>query len=123
MVEDDRAARKAIRFILKTNGFSVTEAGTVAEAMGALAQRPDWVLLDLMLPDGCGTDVLRKLRAEGPPSKVCVITGCGPQKIEEVRVLGPDLILKKPLDVEGLLAALNSDTVTYQRIEPGSSVR
>jgi DNA-binding response OmpR family regulator len=123
VVEDDKAARKAIRFILKTNGFAVTEAGTVAEAMGALAQSPDWVLLDLMLPDGCGTDVLRKLRAEGPPSRVCVITGCGPQKLEEVRALGPDLILKKPLDVEGLLAALNSDTVTSERIEPGSSVR
>ena len=123
MVEDDRAARRAIKFILKTSGFSVTEAGTVAEAMGALAQRPDWVLLDLMLPDGCGTDVLRKLRAEGPPSRVCVITGCGPQKLEEVRVLGPDLILKKPLDVEGLLAALNSEISASPRIEPESPVR
>jgi DNA-binding response OmpR family regulator len=101
----------------------VTEAGTVAEAMGALAQRPDWVLLDLMLPDGCGTDVLRKLRAEGPPSKVCVITGCGPQKLEEVRVLRPDLILKKPLDVEGLLAALTSEVSASPRIEPESPVR
>ena len=123
MVEDDRAARKAIRFILKTSGFSVTEAGTVAEAMGALAQRPDWVLLDLMLPDGCGTEVLRKLRAEGPPSRVCVITGCGPQKLEEVRVLRPDLILKKPLDVEGLLAALTSEISASPRIEPESPVR
>jgi DNA-binding response OmpR family regulator len=123
VVEDDRAARRAIKFILKTSGFSVTEAGTVAEAMGALAQRPDWVLLDLMLPDGCGTDVLRKLRAEGPPSRVCVITGCGPQKLEEVRVLGPDLILKKPLDVEGLLAALNSEISASPRIEPESPVR
>ena len=123
MVEDDRAARRAIKFILKTSGFSVTEAGTVAEAMGALAQRPDWVLLDLMLPDGCGTDVLRKLRAEGPPSKICVITGCGPQKLEEVRILRPDLILKKPLDVERLLAALSINTVTSHQIDPESPPR
>ena len=95
-----------MRLILKAQGFSVIEAGTVAEGMAALAQRPDWVLLDLMLPDGCGSEVLRKVRDDGGACRVCVITGCGPEKLEEVRALGPELVLKKPLDVERLLAAL-----------------
>jgi len=75
-------------------------------ALGALPQRPDWVLLDLMLPDGCGSEVLRKVRRDGAACKVCVITGCGPEKLEEVRAMGPELILKKPVDVQRLLAVL-----------------
>jgi two-component system CitB family response regulator len=89
-------------------GYSVTEAGTVAEAVGALARHPDWVLLDLMLPDGCGTEILHRVKREPFGCKVCVITGCGPDKLEEVRALGPELILKKPVDVQQLMAALTS---------------
>src|SRR6266498_40043 len=61
IVEDDRAARKAITQILKRQGFVVSEAGTVAEAMRGLAAQPRWILLDLMLPDGCGINVLRRV--------------------------------------------------------------
>ena len=80
----------------------------MAEAMPLLEQRPDWVLLDLMLPDGCGSQVLRKARDDGGASKVCVITGCGPEKLEEVRAMGPELVLKKPVEVERLVAALTA---------------
>jgi len=89
-------------------GFAVAEAGTVAEAVGALAQRPNWVLLDLMLPDGCGTEVLRRVKREALGCRVCVITGCGPERLEEARALGPELLLKKPVDVQRLLTALTA---------------
>src|SRR5690348_17968305 len=59
VVEDDRGARRAMALILKRHGFAVCEAGTVAEAMAALGAKPGWVLLDLLLPDGCGIDVLK----------------------------------------------------------------
>src|SRR5882724_2361804 len=51
VVEDDSHARKAVARILRLKGYAALEAGTVAEALVALMQRPDWVLLDLMLPD------------------------------------------------------------------------
>ena len=84
----------------------MSEARTVAEALVGLAARPDWVLLDLMLPDGCGTRVLRRVADERLPSRVCVITGCGPERVEEARALGPQAVFKKPVDVEALLAVL-----------------
>jgi DNA-binding response OmpR family regulator len=108
VVEDDRAARRAIKLILRTQGFTVSEAGTVAEALGGLAQHPDWVLLDLMLPDGSGTEVLRKIRSGGDACRVCVITGCGPEKLSEARRLNPEFVLKKPIDVERLVAVLTA---------------
>src|SRR4051812_47110870 len=64
IVEDDRAARTAIARLLKRLDFAVSEAATVAEAIEALAHPPTWILLDLMLPDGCGINVLRQVTAK-----------------------------------------------------------
>jgi DNA-binding response OmpR family regulator len=106
--------------ILANLGFAVSEAGTVAEAFAALDAEFDWVLLDLMLPDGCGTEVLERVREGGRPCRVCVITGCGPQQLEEVRAMSPDLVLKKPLDVERLLSALTARSTS---LRPGAGSR
>jgi DNA-binding response OmpR family regulator len=117
VVEDDPTARRAIACILRRQGYAVSEAATLAQALaelGAAATRPDWVLLDIMLPDGCGTDVIRRARegASGGTSKVCVITGCGGQLLGEVRALEPEHVFTKPVNVEGLLLALGRDDAT-----------
>src|SRR3954471_20453034 len=55
VVEDDRTARRAIACILKQQGFAVCEAATLADAVReAEGAAHEWVLLDLMLPDGNG---------------------------------------------------------------------
>ena len=74
--------------------------------MAGLAQGPDWVLLDRMLPDGCGTQVLREARSEGKADRVCVVTGCAPPKVQEARDMGAGCVLTKPLDVGRLLSFL-----------------
>jgi DNA-binding response OmpR family regulator len=86
----------------------VDEVGTVADALAALDRRPDWVLLDLMLPDGCGSAVLERVHEQRLPSRVCVITGCGPERLEKVQAMGPDEVFKKPVDVVRLLAVLST---------------
>ena len=111
MVEDDAPARRAVARILRSLGYAVSEAGTVAEALGRLvpappAPPPDWVLLDLMLPDGSGRDVLRRVLADNIATRVCVVTGCGPVMLDEVRALGIRHVFTKPLDVDGLLRVL-----------------
>src|SRR5215207_6114337 len=50
VVEDDPTARRAVSGILKHEGFTITEAGTVSEALQALPLNVDWIVLDLMLP-------------------------------------------------------------------------
>jgi DNA-binding response OmpR family regulator len=111
VVEDDRTARRAIACILKQQGFAVSEAGTLAdacrEAGGDGGVGFDWILLDLMLPDGNGSELLRRVRCGAlPETKVCVITGCASTMLNDVRRLEPEHVFTKPLDVEGLMAAL-----------------
>ena len=94
----------------------MSEAATVAEAMDCLAARtPAWILLDLMLPDGCGSEVLRKVRAQRLPSKTCVITGCGDAMIAHACRDRPEHTFIKPLDVEQLVTVMTE--VETERVE------
>jgi two-component system CitB family response regulator len=108
-VEDDRAARTAIRKLLKRLDFAVSEAATVAEALAGIEQSPPpgWILLDLMLPDGCGINVLERVREASLPCTVCIITGCADSQIlAQARRAGADHTFTKPLDVERLIAVM-----------------
>ena len=95
-----------ISLILSRKGFAVSEATTVAEAMHGILRHPEWVLLDIMLPDGSGLEVLRRIRSERLPVRVCVISGCHPHVLEESKAGGADFAFSKPLDVEKLVAVL-----------------
>ena len=62
--DDEQPLRELIRLCLG-DAYRFVEAGTVADSIDAVhAERPDLVLLDLMLPGGSGLDVLRAIRAE-----------------------------------------------------------
>jgi CheY-like chemotaxis protein len=108
VVEDDTTARCALTRILRRLNFAVLEAATLAEALRGLAQRPDWILLDLMLPDGNGLDVLRKVVGEQIRTRVCVISGCARAALDEARALGPEDVFTKPLDVARLVDLLTT---------------
>ena len=94
--------------ILQRQGFVVSEAATVAEAIHGLGTRPDWILLDLMLPDGCGINVLRRAQNQGIGCKVCIITGCDSELLNEAHAAGADHTFIKPLDVGRLMAVMNA---------------
>jgi response regulator of citrate/malate metabolism len=88
----------------------VSEAATVAEAMTGLSDPPPrWILLDLMLPDGCGIDVLRRVRSSKLATKTCIITGCAGELLTEARRAGAEHTFIKPLDVERLVTVMDAD--------------
>jgi response regulator of citrate/malate metabolism len=84
----------------------VSEAASIADAINHLQEQPQWVLLDLMLPDGCGIDLIRTMRTQRMPGRVCIITGCGNEMIEQARAAGAEHAFTKPLDVERLTSVL-----------------
>ena len=92
--------------MLARQGFAVSEAATVAEAIDALGGRPVWILLDLMLPDGSGVEVIHTIRARELSSRVCVVTGSGPEMVAEAERAGAEHTFLKPLDVGALMTVL-----------------
>ncbi len=109
LVEDDKPTAKALCKILKMHGFDCTAVETVFNALLALNTEPqfEFVVLDIMLPDGEGTTVLRRIREIQYPAKVIVTSGTSdPTRIATIDALKPDHYFKKPIDVDVLLPVL-----------------
>jgi DNA-binding response OmpR family regulator len=103
LVEDHEETRTLLRRILSLCGWQVAEAATVAEGLDRLDPPPDCLVLDLMLPDGDGETVLRKVREAHLPTRVIINTAeHDPRRLREVSDLKPDAILPKPLDSKSL---------------------
>jgi CheY-like chemotaxis protein len=107
LVEDDSISGSALSGILRRRGFDVCIATTVSEGLNCLFDAPDWVVLDLMLPDGNGTTILRHIRTTHLHTRVAVTTAAtDPLLLSEVRALNPDLLMNKPVDLASLIRAL-----------------
>jgi two-component system repressor protein LuxO len=78
VVEDSPTQAEVARAFLRELGHESRLAGTAAEGIAAaLDWRPDAVLVDLLLPDGSGFDVMRRVKAEGLEAALVVITANG----------------------------------------------
>jgi CheY-like chemotaxis protein len=112
LVEDSEESRVPMTILLEGLRFRVEHAAGRAEALAGLGTRPDAVVLDLMLPDGDGADVLRAVREgrltseRGRPIRVVVTTGRVPETLGVVQALRPDALLHKPISFKDLVAAL-----------------
>jgi DNA-binding response OmpR family regulator len=99
IVDDSRDFSEVLARLLRYHGF---EAQTALSGMAALTwlnvQKPSLILLDVMMPEMSGIDVLRQLRSDGKHSNTPVIiltAGCTPQEEQEAKRLGVSGMLKK----------------------------
>jgi len=109
VVDDEPQILRALRTSLRAAGYEVASAATGAEALAAAAlQPPEAVILDLILPDGNGTEVCRELR-KWSTSPVIVLSAIG-EEHEKVDALdaGADDYVTKPVGIEELLARLRA---------------
>lgn len=99
IVEDDQAISQMYRIKFETEGFDVETADNgklgleLAEKM-----KPDIILLDLMMPEMPGNEMLRSLRKTswGKTMKVVILTNMGEQEVpEEVKQLGVSAVILK----------------------------
>ncbi len=110
VVEDNAALAAGLRHNLEYEGYAVDVAHTAAGGLAAYrARRPDLVVLDLMLPDGDGFEVLRLLRGAGEGAPVLVLTALGDEtdKVRGLR-LGADDYVTKPFGLLELLARVEA---------------
>jgi DNA-binding response OmpR family regulator len=99
IIEDDQAISQMYRFKFEAEGFEVqtAENGKLGLAL-AESMKPDIILLDLMMPEMTGDEVLAHLRATdwGKKVKVIILTNMGEQEIPpEVKKLGVSGIILK----------------------------
>jgi len=111
LVDDDGTYRERLAKAIALRGYDV-RAAAEAEAAIALAEAdsPEFAVLDLRMPGESGLDLLRRLMAIDPTTKVLMLTGYGSiaTAMEAVR-LGAVNYLTKPADVDDILAAFNPD--------------
>lgn len=111
-VEDDINIRKIIALTLKKQGYEVLSFSDGSSFLEAFSKRkPDLVLLDLMLPDIDGFDILRKLRADKDNDDIeIMIVSAKSQIVDKVDGLdlGADDYLEKPFDILELISRVNA---------------
>ncbi|HTA10739.1 MAG TPA: response regulator, partial [Streptosporangiaceae bacterium] len=75
VVDDEPTILELLSGSLRFAGFDVVTAASGADALrAAAATRPDLILLDVMMPDGDGFEVVRQMRACGPHCPVIFLT-------------------------------------------------
>lgn len=106
VVDDEQLIREVIADILKDEGYDVLLAGGGRKMIGLLeTERPDMVLLDVMMPDGNGQEALQHMRNDPALHDIPVIvitTGVGGIPAVE----GATEVLEKPFDLDQLLTAV-----------------
>jgi two-component system OmpR family response regulator len=97
VVDDEPSIVDAVATALRYEGFQVEEAGTGREALKAAeTQRPDLIVLDIMLPDLDGLEVTRRLRQDGLRVPVLFLTArdSTEDKVSGLTVGGDDYVTK-----------------------------
>ncbi len=109
VVDDEPSLQLTLADALSDEGFEVSVAGTVAEAVARLDEfRPDLVLCDLRLPDGDGLDVLREAHRTRPDLPFVILTAYGAVETAVAAIkAGADDFLTKPFEDAQLLAAVD----------------
>ncbi|HEV2638419.1 MAG TPA: response regulator transcription factor [Actinocrinis sp.] len=138
VVDDDQAVRDSLRRSLAFNGYEVEVAGDGLAALESIArQRPDALVLDVMMPRLDGLEACRRLRSAGEDLPILVLTA---RDAVSDRVAGLDAgaddYLPKPFALEELLARLRAllrrtlptfsadqDTLSFADLTLNSSAR
>jgi two-component system, OmpR family, KDP operon response regulator KdpE len=115
--DDEQQILRALRVILRDAGFEALPASTMEEALDVAAVgRPDAGIIDLVLPDGDGVELCRRLR-EWTQMPLIVLSAVGDEDAK-VRALaaGADDYVTKPFGPRELVARLEAN---LRRSEPG----
>jgi DNA-binding response OmpR family regulator len=108
VVEDDATARNALVRILVMHGYEVLPAADLAKAQTQLVWQPDFVLLDLMLPDGSGVELLSRIRRRDASTLVAVLSAAAEGELAKAAAYKPDAVFRKPLELPALLEWLKN---------------
>ena len=127
IVEDQPICRMGIRSTLQNSSLNhqiLAEACTVAEAIEALehfANETDLILLDYMLPDGTGMDVIQAAKEHCPETKIVVFSGeAGGATVKQLMEAGINGFMSKSINSEEISSVLDSVMAGHDYNEEGT---
>lgn len=106
IVEDDRSLREGLAMNLRLKDYETITASNGDEGMKrAFNDKPDLIILDIMMPGWSGLEIVEELRKRGQNTPVLILSALGtvPDKITGLN-LGADDYMSKPFDLPELLA-------------------
>jgi len=111
VADDSETVLLMLQRRLEMEGYEVVTATDGVEALDRLredgAQEPDVILLDAMMPNKSGTEVLEEIRGEGSKIPVLMISAhLDAQEPERMRKLGANDIVPKPFEWEDLIGKI-----------------
>jgi len=107
VVDDEPAIRELLNVIVSKAGYEVETFAGGAEVLACADPPPNAVLLDLMMPEVDGVDVLKELKRRHPTLPILILTAVNEvSRAVEVTKLGADDYLVKPIDQEQLKTTL-----------------
>jgi excisionase family DNA binding protein len=107
IVDDDERVREYVRVNLEMEGYAVREAGSAEEGLGVLEEvSPDLILLDVMMPEVDGWEMLRRVQERHGVGAIPVVMFSGKvneQSAQEAAALGAQGFVGKPFDPQQLI--------------------
>ncbi len=118
LLEDDDSIRKLVDYTLKSQNYQTESFALPSEFWKAMAQKPDLILLDIMLPEEDGISILKKLRANKETSGIPVIMLTA--KDSEFDIVtgldsGADDYVTKPFGMMALLSRIKAVLRRYEK--------
>jgi len=110
VVEDDASILRGLQLNLQVEGYRVLSAHDGLEGLRLWRDcHPDLIVLDLMLPRCDGHEVLRRIRAEDPDTRILILSARGQEADKVLGLsLGADDYLSKPFSLPELLARIRA---------------
>jgi len=129
VIDDQPTTPEFIELLLKPEGFQVLKAYGGADGIRvASEEHPDLILLDIMMPDIDGFEVLKRIKEKGIPTRVIIVTGYGNSISDVVRFIkaGACDYLLKPINpveiVRAVKRALAIDTTINLHVSDPSPI-
>jgi two-component system response regulator RegX3 len=111
IIEDEPSYLEALQITLEPEGFTIIPAPDARSGLSAIeANLPDVILLDLMLPDLNGLDVLRRVRQKWDVPVIVVSAKSSEADVVTALELGADDYLTKPYSSRELVARIRANT-------------
>src|SRR6266700_4669442 len=119
LVDDDRSFRDYITASLGTKGYPIDAIENGQQVMGRLLSGqplPSMILLDVLMPDSDGIQVMEKIKASGVRVPVIMLSGLGHVRtVVEAMKLGASDFLMKPFDDDALETAVKKVVEGFSR--------